>query len=67
MALIEGGASYRCPAADAIGAYISCRTRIVVIAGCSIGGIRVAACACCCITDARHMALIEGSANYIRA
>jgi len=43
MALIEGGANYRCSAADAIGAYIICRARIAVIAGSGLN--RVAACA----------------------
>jgi hypothetical protein len=46
MALIRGGASYRCPAADAIGAYISCRAGVAVVAGCAIGLDRVAAYTC---------------------
>jgi hypothetical protein len=33
MALIGGGADYRRAAADAIGAYIGGRARIVVVAG----------------------------------
>jgi hypothetical protein len=45
MALIRGGANYRCPAADASGAYISCRAGIAVVAGCSIANRRVNACA----------------------
>ncbi len=64
MALIGGGANYRCSATDAIGAHIRCRAQIVVVAGCSIGSIRVAAYTCCRITDARRMALIGGGANY---
>ncbi len=63
MALIEGGANRRCSAAGPIGAYIICRAQIVVIAGCSIGSIRVAAYTCCWITGARRMALIGGGAN----
>ncbi len=62
MALIGGGADYRCPAADAGSAHIIGRTQIVVIAACSICCNWVAAYTC--TTRARSMALIGGGANY---
>jgi hypothetical protein len=63
MALIEGAAGFRCSGTDAIGANIVQGACIAVIARCSIGCIRIAAYACCCITGARRMALIEGAAG----
>jgi hypothetical protein len=66
MALIEGSASYRCSGcrANAALAGIAAAAKIAVFTMCSIGSNRVAAYTCCCITGARHMALIEGGANY---
>ncbi len=61
MALIGGGANYRCAAAGAIGAHITGRARIAVIAGCSISGRWVAAYAAA--AGACNMALIGSGAD----